>query len=294
MFAARLSAQAALVALLLAVAVGAQDKKGDKDDKKGEKKPAVIIVKVIADAKLEFDGVTTTKTGAVRKFTTPELALGKKYTYTVKATWEPSNYETITRTRKVVFEPGKETELDMTKEDPAQPDHIVIRYVPTPQVVVDAMLKLGKATKGDVVYDLGCGDGRIVITAVSKFGAKKGVGVDLDPERIKDSNENAKKAGVTDKVEFRRGDVMKIADLGQATLVCLYLADSLNEQLMPILKKQCKPGTRIVSHRFLMGDWKPEKTEVVEHDTRRDRIHLWTIGKAEKKDDKDKGKDKDK
>jgi uncharacterized protein (TIGR03000 family) len=285
MFAARLFAPAGLAVLLLAVAVGAQDKKDEKKDDK-EKKSAILIVKIAADAKLEVDGTSTTKTGTVRRFTTPPLEPGKKYYYTVKAIWAPSNYETFTRTRKVYLKAGEESEVDLTKEDPKEPDKIVIRYVPTPQEVVDAMLKLGKAGKGDVVYDLGCGDGRIVITAVSKFGAKKGVGIDLDPERIKDSKENAKKEGVQGKVEFREGDVLKVEDLEQASLVCLYLADSLNEQLRPILQKRLKPGTRIVSHRFLMGDWKPEKTEEVDKDGRTYRLHLWTIGKkGDKKDD---------
>jgi cyclopropane fatty-acyl-phospholipid synthase-like methyltransferase len=155
------------------------------------------------------------------------------------------------------------------------------------------MLKLGKVGKDDVVYDLGCGDGRIVVTAVKKFGAKKGVGIDLDPERIKESNANAKEAVVTDKVEFRLGDVMKIKDLENATVVTLYLGDELNEQLRPILQKRLKPGTRIVSHRFLMGDWKPEKTETVMDRGSTIRVHLWTIKKAdgaEKKEKEEKGK----
>jgi SAM-dependent methyltransferase len=167
--------------------------------------------------------------------------------------------------------------------------------VPTPQTVVEKMLKMAKVGKDDVVYDLGCGDGRIVVAAVSKFGAKKGVGIDLDPKRIKESNENAKEAGVEDKIEFRKGDVTKVTDLENATVVCLYLSDDLNELLRPILQKRLKPGTRIVSHRFLMGDWKPEKTETVTVGGSRYLVHLWTIEDKEKpKKDKDKEDDKDK
>jgi uncharacterized protein (TIGR03000 family) len=255
--------------------------------------PATLVVLCAEDAKVKVDDTLTKKTGTERRFQTPELKPGVRYYYMVSAIMEPNNYTTITRTRKVVFEAGKTVEVDLRKEDPKQPDKVFIRYVPTPRTVVEAMLKLGKVGKNDVVYDLGCGDGRIVITAVSKFNAKKGVGVDLDPKRIAESKENAKTAGVEDKVEFRKGDVMKVADLNQATVVCLYLADELNERLRPILQKQLKPGTRIVSHRFRMGDWDPEKTEKITYDSEEFLIHLWTI-KGAKKDDKDKEKDKDK
>ena len=279
---------------LLLLALLAPGLRGQEDR---EAKPASVVIKCEEDATLEFDGTVTKTTGAERRFTTPPLAplkAGKRYFYVIVARWEPNNYTKITRTRKIYVDPGKETVLDMRKEDPKQPDHIVIRYVPTPQEVVDAMLKLGKVGKDDVVYDLGCGDGRIPVTAVSKFEAKRGVGVDLNPVRIKESNENAKNAKVQDKVEFRVGDVMKIKDLDKATVVTLYLADELNEQLRPILQKTLKPGSRIVSHRFLMGDWKPEKTETIDVDGEDYKIHLWTIKGPENKDKKEKGKDEGK
>jgi uncharacterized protein (TIGR03000 family) len=265
-------------------ALWAQDKDKDKADKgKGkDEKAGTLVVKLAEDAKLKVDGTPTKQTGAERRFSTPPLAPGKRYSYTLEATWEPNNYTTITRTRKVTIEAGKTTTLDLTKEDPKQPDHIVIRYVPTPESVVEAMLKLAKVGKDDVVYDLGCGDGRIVVTAVKKFGAKKGVGIDLDPKRIAESNANVKKEGVEGKVEIRKGDVMKVDDLGQATVVCLYLADELNEQLRPILQKTLKPGSRIVSHRFKMGDWKPEKTEKLEVAGEEYEVHLWTIADPDK------------
>ena len=149
-----------------------------------------------------------------------------------------------------------------------------VPYVPTPQVVVDEMLRLAKVTKDDVVYDLGCGDGRLVITAVNKFGAKRGVGVDIDPQRIKESNENAKAAGVTDRVEFVVQDLFETNVRG-ATVVTLYLLPEVNLRLRPKLLSELKPGTRVVSHRFDMGDWKPEKTVTVEGEGR--TIYLWTI-----------------
>jgi len=133
-------------------------------------------------------------------------------------------------------------------------------YVPTPQDVVDRMLSLANVTASDVVYDLGCGDGRIVVTAASKFGAR-GVGVDFDPDRIKESEANAKAAGVEHLVTFKLQDAMTV-DVSPATVVTLYLLSSSNTKLRPILTRQLKPGSRIVSHAFSMGDWTPEKTDL--------------------------------
>jgi ubiquinone/menaquinone biosynthesis C-methylase UbiE len=133
-------------------------------------------------------------------------------------------------------------------------------YVPTPQDVVDRMLSLGNVTGADVVYDLGCGDGRIVITAAKTFGAR-GVGVDIDPDRIKESQANAKAAGVENLVTFKLQDAMTV-DVSPATVVTLYLLSSSNTKLRPMLTRQLKPGARIVSHAFSMGDWTPEKTDV--------------------------------
>lgn len=133
-----------------------------------------------------------------------------------------------------------------------------VEFVPTPQIVVIEMLKMAGVTKDDVVYDLGCGDGRLVITAAKEFGAR-GVGVDIDPQRIKESNENALKTGVTDRVKFLEQDFFQ-TNISEATVVTLYLLDELNLQLQPKLFRELKPGTRIVSHDFDMGDWKPDNT----------------------------------
>lgn len=137
-----------------------------------------------------------------------------------------------------------------------------VPYVPTPEEVVDAMLKLADVKKDDIVYDLGSGDGRLVITAVKKFGARRGVGVDIDPERVRESNENAQKAGVTDRVKFLEQDLFE-TDIKEATVVTLYLLPDVNLRLRPKLLSDLKPGTRVVSHSFDMGDWKPDKTENV-------------------------------
>jgi SAM-dependent methyltransferase len=148
-------------------------------------------------------------------------------------------------------------------------------YVPTPQEVVDRMLALAKVTKSDVVYDLGCGDGRIVVTAAKQFGAK-GVGVDIDPQRIKESEANAKAAGVQDLVSFKLQDAMTV-DVSPATVVTLYLLSASNMKLRPLLTKQLRPGARIVSHAFTMGDWAPEKTDEFgdQNGTMR-TLYLWT------------------
>jgi precorrin-6B methylase 2 len=148
-------------------------------------------------------------------------------------------------------------------------------YVPTPQDVVNRMLALAAVTKDDVVYDLGCGDGRIVITAAKQFGAR-GVGVDIDPQRIKESEANAKAAGVDQLVSFKLQDAMTV-DVSPATVVTLYLLSASNLKLRPILTKQLRPGARIVSHAFTMGDWPPAKTdEFTDGNGSMRTLYLWT------------------
>ena len=151
---------------------------------------------------------------------------------------------------------------------PQAPDVI---FVPTPQDVVDEMLKMANVTKGDVLYDLGSGDGRIAVTAAKRYGVRA-VGIDIDPERIREATENARKAGVGNLVQFRREDLFK-ADFHEATVVTLYLLPDLNVKLRPRLWQELKPGTRIVSHQFDMADWKPEKQLELNGRT----IYFWTI-----------------
>ncbi len=147
-------------------------------------------------------------------------------------------------------------------------------YVPTPQEVVDRMLQLAGVTKTDVVYDLGCGDGRIPITAAKAFGAR-GVGVDIDPQRIAEANENAKRAGVADRVTFKLQDALT-TDVSEATVVTLYLLSASNLKLRPILTKQLKPGARIVSHAFSMGDWQADKVDTFTDSADSQRtLYLW-------------------
>jgi SAM-dependent methyltransferase len=151
-------------------------------------------------------------------------------------------------------------------------------WLPTEDPVVTAMLKLAEVTKDDVVYDLGCGDGRIVIAAAKQFGAR-GVGIDIDPERIKEANAAAVRAGVADRVKFVVGDLFDPAiKISDASVVALYLLPSLNAKLRPRLQSELAPGTRVVSNAFSMGDvWPPQKTEQVGESV----IYRWVIGRED-------------
>jgi tRNA G37 N-methylase Trm5 len=150
-------------------------------------------------------------------------------------------------------------------------------YVPTPQDVVERMLSMASVGANDVVIDLGSGDGRLVITAAKKFGAR-GVGIDIDPARIAEGQANARAAGVEGRVEFRQQDALQ-ADLSQATVVTLYLLSSSNVKLRPRLVGQLKPGSRIVSHQFGMGDWPPDKVDTFTDANGTSRtLYLWTVG----------------
>ncbi len=168
------------------------------------------------------------------------------------------------------FEAGAQapTTTTTTTTPQRQPD---VPYVPTPQPVVDAMLQLAQVNSNDVIYDLGSGDGRIPITAAQKFGIR-GVGIDINPQRIQEANANAQRAGVTDRVEFRQQDLFQ-TDLRNASVVSLYLLPDVNIKLRPKLLRELRPGTRIVSHAFDMGEWKPQQVQQVDGKT----IYLWVV-----------------
>jgi uncharacterized protein (TIGR03000 family) len=251
----------------------------------GKNKPATIIVLLPkVNARLTVDGAATTQKGKTRKFTTPPLEPGKKYTYKLVATWvDPPTASDVIRTKEVTVEAGKTVEADMRKEDPKRRDQLIVGFEPTPPDIAEAMCKMGEVGKNDVVYDLGCGDGIILVTAVKKFGAKKAVGIDIDPVRVRAAKARVRKSGVGEKVEIRRGDVLKITDLSDATVVMLYLSKDLNLRLRPVLQKTLKPGARIVSHYHPMGDWKPEKEIKMKAGEDIHSVFLWRIGKADKK-----------
>src|ERR1043165_1388333 len=157
----------------------------------------------------------------------------------------------------------------------------IVPYVPTPQEVVEKMLDMGQVKKGDVVYDLGSGDGRIVVTAAKKYGVKA-IGFEIDPQRIKESHENIKKAGVENLVEIRQQDIRTV-DLSQASVLTMYLLPEVNLMIRPNIWKQMKPGSRVVSHDFDMGDWKPLKTEQIKDDSSWDHtLYLWHVEAGKK------------
>jgi ribosomal protein L11 methylase PrmA len=154
-----------------------------------------------------------------------------------------------------------------------------VPYVPTTEQAVQAMLKLADVKSTDVVYDLGCGDGRIVISAAKNFGARA-VGIDINPVRINEAKENAKKAGVENRVRFEENDLFK-ADFSEATVVTLFLLPNINLKLRPRLLEELKPGTRVVSNTFDMGDWKAQKQAEVEGEDEETylsrKLYLWIV-----------------
>jgi cyclopropane fatty-acyl-phospholipid synthase-like methyltransferase len=149
-----------------------------------------------------------------------------------------------------------------------------INYVPTPLPVVERMLELAKVGKDDVVYDLGSGDGRIPIVAAQRYGAR-GVGIEINPVWVRDARAAAERLGVADRVSFRIEDLF-LTDWRDATVVTLYLFPTVNAKLLPKLARELKPGTRVVSHEYLIGDWPPDHTETMIVDRQRHEIHLWT------------------
>jgi uncharacterized protein (TIGR03000 family) len=309
-----------------------------QDARTAEAKPAKLIVRLPANAKLVIDDTATKSTGSVRSFETPPLEVGKKYSYTLKATWMEQGKEVV-RQKDVIVQGGRVADIDLRRADrkadestntktktpddktldtkpkkpsdngtdtkrgkpddkktdtkPGKPDDNKtdtsaakkddqpkkpsrkpdILFVPTAQGVVDRMLEIAKVVKDDVVYDLGCGDGRIVVTAAKKYGCKA-TGFDIDPERVADSLKNVKKNKVEDLVTIKEADVFDL-DLSKANVVTLYLLPELNVKLMPQLAKM-KKGSRIVSHDFDMEGAKPKKVEKImaKDDDGNEREHL--------------------
>jgi len=240
-------------------------------------------------AKLEIDGKDFTKAVKGLEASVKVAPAKGKDSVRVVYTYWPYGYSKTVRTKVVVLPRGKVARANLTKEDPATPDLIFPIYVPTPQEVVDKMCEKARLTKDDVVCDIGCGDGRLVITAVKKFGARKGIGWDYDAERITECEANRKKEGLSrDRVLFEQKDALKLTekDLSGITVVFLYVGEDLGEKLGPLLKRSLKPGARIISHRFPMGDWKPDVNEEVRAGASTVTLLTWYIGKP-----KGKGKD---
>jgi len=269
-----------LLGILLACQVALAQEPNSKPAKDAEKAPVTIRVLIHAKAKLQVDDLHTKATGSERVFTTPPLTLGKTYAYTLRWTY-PDGARKITRMAVVQYQPGRDKTIDLR---PGSKDVLSsqIIYVPTDQEIVDRMLAMAKVKKDDLVYDLGCGDGRIVVTAAKKYGAK-GVGIDIDPDRIKDSRANVKKSKVGKLVEIRQGDALQVADISRATVVMLYMLPEFQEKLAPILKRELKQGTRVVAHDYYLPGWEALETEEMPGEYWNHSLYLYRVGEGKKK-----------
>ncbi len=280
------------LALLLAASPAARagddkpDGKKPTPAKKTGPQPAKIFVRIPAAATLTIDGNATAQTGDRRTVLTPPLAPGRPFRYTLKATYIDGDRK-IVRMAVARVEAGKETVIDL-RPGSLDGSSSQIVYVPTPQRVVDRMLQMAKVTRDDVVFDLGCGDGRVVVTAAKKYGAR-GVGVDIDPKRVEESKANVARAGVGKRVEVREGDALRVPDLARATVVMTYMLPEFMDKLKPILLKQLKPGTRIVAHDYALPGWPPEDTVTIAAPARlfAHTLYLWTVPQRKKPADVD-------
>ena len=220
----------------------------------------------------------TEQAGTTRKFVTPDLDKGGTYTYVIKAVIEPNNYTHIYRTKKVTFKGGDIVNVDMTKK--IGDEKIVVRWVPTPDDIIDKMCEKAKVKKTETVYDLGCGKGEMLIEAVKKFDAKHAVGSELIPKILEEGKAKVKAAGLSDRIELKQGDILNVTekDMADADVVLLYIGDDLGERLAPVLRKALKPGARVVSHRFSLGTWEPTtQVEVHGDDGGTYNILMWVI-----------------
>jgi uncharacterized protein (TIGR03000 family) len=280
---------AAALVLVFGLVATAQDKKSPATIKLIlPETPTKTALKV---ENKELDANEKAAREGLRVLITPELEPGKIYAYKIEATIEPNNYTKIVRTREITFKAGEELTLDLRKKDDKLPDNVIIRWVPTPKIVVKDMCELAKVGPEDVVLDPGCGDAIMVITAVQDFKARKGIGTDLDPKKVIESQENVEAADLKDRITIKEGNALKLTaeDLKEVTVVMLYMGDELNIRLRPILWQHLQPGARIVSHRFNMGDWQPDKTITVtregDYGVEDFDLHVWTITGKEKTGD---------
>lgn len=235
-----------------------------------------IVVAVPADdAQLVVNGEAIPGEGASREFETRSLDPGSRPQYIFSVTWMPNTYTTIARSKTVSFRAGEPVRVDLTVEDPG--DRVRVIYVPTPADIAEQMVNLAGVTRNDVVYEPGCGDARITIAAIRR-AARRAICVDIDPERARESQANVKAAGLADRIDVREGDALDVKDLSDVSVVFLYMGDHFNLLIRPVLWRELKVGSRIVSHRFTMGDWNPDKTiQVTSDEGGIYDLHLWTI-----------------
>jgi uncharacterized protein (TIGR03000 family) len=279
---------AAALALVFGLAAGAQEKKPATIKILIPESPTKVSLKVEGQELKDNDKAA--KEG-MRVLVTPDLEVGKTYAYKVEATIEPNNYTKIVRTREITFKAGETIDLDIRKKDDKVEDNVIIRWVPTPRVVARDMCELAKVGPNDVVMDPGCGDCIMLITAVEDAKAKRAIGTDYDPKMVKTGQDAVKAAKLEDKISVKEGNALKLGadDLKDVTVVMLYMGNELNIRLRPILWEHLKPGSRVVSHRFIMGDWKPDKSITVnregDYGVEDFHLHVWTVTGKEKTGD---------
>lgn len=233
----------------------------------------VVVTVPAEDAELTVNGEVISGVGLSRTFDTAPLSEGTQK-YTMSVTWEPNTYTKMTRSKVVTFRAGEAVRVDLAVEAPD--DRVRVIYVPTPPDVAAAMVELAGVTDRDVVYEPGCGDARITIAAI-RAGARRGICVDIDPERARESKANVETAGFADRIDVREGDALDVKNLSDVSVVLLYMGDHFNMLIRPVLWRELKTGSRIVSHRFLMGDWPPDKTITLSTVEGVFDLHLWTI-----------------
>jgi uncharacterized protein (TIGR03000 family) len=267
------------IALLIASAATAaparQQGRGTSEPSAGVSS-RITITMPAADAQLFVDGQLVEGLGGRRTIDSRRHPAGTRSTMSIVAQWKPNGYTEITRTKEVPFTAGRPSAVDLSGDDPT--DRVKIIYVPTPQDAAEEMARLAGVGPNDIVYEPGCGDARITIAAIRR-GARRGICVDIDKDRVDESRANVKRAGLSSRIEVRHGDALDVKDLSAVTVVLLYMGEHFNKLLRPVLLRDLKPGSRIVSHFFTMGDdWPPEKTvRFASKEGGIYRLHLWTI-----------------
>jgi uncharacterized protein (TIGR03000 family) len=232
------------------------------------------------DADLSVEAKATNTKGKVREFDTPDMEAGKRYVYDFQVTWKPNTFTTVTRKATRKFTAGDAVEVDLTKDE-GNDKAVVALKPPTDDVIAEAV-KAAKLTKDDVVFDLGGADARLPIAAV-KGGAKRGVLVQPDATKATAAKEQVKKAELEGKVDVQPAEPAAGKDYAEAAVVFLYAGEEGNTALRPVLLRDLKPGARVISYRFKMGDWAPTATTPgVNADGDNYEIYTWTVTDADK------------
>ena len=247
----------------------------------GGTRSKVKVTVPAADAELLIDGKPTRTTGKTREYDTPELESGKKYVYELKVVWKPDPFTTLTRTRAVKFVAGDDVPVDLSAPQPTDTADVLLK--PAPPDAVGEVVKAAGVTKDDIVFEPKTADARFVVAAV-KAGAKRGVGVQLDADRLKAAKAAVRKAELEGKIDLHQTDAAEEKDYAEATVVLLYAGEEANLILRPVLLTAVKPGTRIVSYRFGMGEWKPTATATgTNADGDAYEVFTWTVTDDDKK-----------